>query len=59
MQESLLNIANRHQSHYERLKTHEVGKFDPFIKKLDADIREVLTKRSIPEFEIKIGRAHV
>lgn len=46
--ETLALIATRHQSHYERLKTHEVAKFDPFLKQLDKDIREVLT-RSSPE----------
>ncbi len=45
MQESLLTIGTRHQSHFERLKSHEVSKFDPFIKRLDKDIREVLTKQ--------------
>jgi len=45
MQESLLQIATRHQSHFERLKSHEVGKFDSFIRMMDKNIREILTRK--------------
>ena len=42
-EKSLIEIATRHQSHLERLKAHEVGKFDRFLKELDNDIRNVLS----------------
>jgi len=43
-QESLVTISTRHQSHYERLKSHEVAKFDVFLKQMDKDIRDILTR---------------
>jgi len=44
-QDSLLQIGTRHQSHFERLKSHEVGNFDPFLKQIDTDIRDILTRK--------------
>jgi len=44
-QESLLTIGTRHSSHFERLKSHEVGNFDPFLKQMDKDIRDILTRK--------------
>lgn len=41
-QEALITIATRHQSHYERLKSSEVAKFDDFLRKMDRDIRKQL-----------------
>jgi len=43
-QEALITIATRHQSHLERLKAHEVAKFDAFLKRMDRDIRDILTR---------------
>lgn len=49
-QESLITIATRHQSHYERLKASEVKKFDEFLIKMDQDLREILTRGEISDF---------
>ena len=38
-EEALITIATRHQSHYERLKSAEVKKFDAFLKQMDKDLR--------------------
>jgi len=43
-QEALITIATRHQSHLERLKSHEVAKFDEFLRAMDSDIRDILTR---------------
>jgi len=43
--DALITIATRHQSHMERLKSFEVGKFDKFLKEIDADIRDILTRK--------------
>jgi len=43
MADALITIATRHQSHYERLKTHEANKFDKFLIEIDADIRRILS----------------
>ena len=37
--QALITLATRHQSHYERLKSHEVKKFDDFLKQMDKDLR--------------------
>jgi len=42
--ETLTTIATRHQSHYERLKAHEVAKFDAFLLTMDKQIRSELSK---------------
>jgi len=47
---ALVTIATRHQSHYERLKSAEVAKFDKFLKKLDRDVRAQLGAVDITEF---------
>lgn len=36
---ALITLATRHQSHYERLKSAEVKKFDSFLKQMDRDLR--------------------
>lgn len=38
-QEALIVISSRHMSHYERLKSYEVAKFDSFLKQMDRDLR--------------------
>lgn len=38
-QEALITISTRHASHYERLKSAEVKKFDDFLRKMDKDLR--------------------
>jgi len=43
-QESLITIATRHQSHLERLKTHEVNKFDSFLVQMSDDIGIALSE---------------
>jgi len=50
--DALLTIATRHQSHFERLKTHEAKKFDEFLRVMETDIKDVLSKRAIPEFKL-------
>jgi SPP1 gp7 family putative phage head morphogenesis protein len=50
MTDSLTTITTRHQSHFERLKSHEAAKIDEFIKEMDASIRELLTRDDITEF---------
>lgn len=47
--EAIITIATRHQSHYERLKSAEVAKFDSFLKLLDADVRRKLSGVDITE----------
>lgn len=47
---ALVTIATRHQSHYERLKSAEVAKFDKFLKKLDKGVRAQLSAVDITEF---------
>jgi len=49
-QEALITVATRHQSHYERLKSAEVKKYDEFLIKMDADLRELLSRNDITEF---------
>lgn len=46
----LIEIATRHQVFFERLKTHEANQFDSFLRQMDKDIRNQLTKRDITEF---------
>jgi len=38
-EEALITIATRHQSHYERLKSAEVKRFDKFLKQMNKDLR--------------------
>ena len=38
-EQALITVTTRHQSHYERLKSAEVKKFDKFLKQMDKDIR--------------------
>lgn len=52
-QENLILIATRHQSHYERLKSHEVALFDEFLKKMDRDIRRQLSGFEITDLTRK------
>ena len=40
---ALIEIATRHASHYERLKSSEVKKFDDFLVQMDKDLRLKLT----------------
>lgn len=47
---ALITIATRHQSHYERLKSSEVAKFDDFLKKMDRDIRRHLGGEDITQY---------
>lgn len=49
-QDALITIATRHQSHYERLKAHEVKKFDPFLRKMDRELRASLAGDDITDF---------
>jgi SPP1 gp7 family putative phage head morphogenesis protein len=49
-QEALVTIATRHQSHYERLKTSEINKFDSFLKEMDKDITGILRQSDISGF---------
>ncbi|MCW5597648.1 MAG: minor capsid protein [Chitinophagaceae bacterium] len=46
----LIDIATRHQLHYERLKSHEVKAFDNFLIQLDEDLRKQLSKSDITSF---------
>lgn len=46
----LIDIATRHQLHYERLKSHEVKAFDNFLIQLDEDLRKQLSKADITSF---------
>jgi len=46
---ALIEIATRHQSHYERLKSAEVKKYDEFLIRLDKELREELTKSEISD----------
>ncbi|MCO6427261.1 hypothetical protein [Nitrosomonas communis] len=46
----LIEIASRHQAHYERLKSHEVKSFDEFLKLLDEDLRKQLSKSDLTLF---------
>jgi len=48
--DALITIATRHQSHYERLKSSEVKKFDEFLVTMERDIRNKLTSQDITEF---------
>ena len=48
--EALATIATRHQLHIERLKAGEVAKFDAFLKAMDEDLREQLTRSKITDF---------
>lgn len=48
--DALIEIATRHQSHYERLKSSEVKKYDEFLIELDRKLRESLTRSDITEF---------
>jgi SPP1 gp7 family putative phage head morphogenesis protein len=47
---SLITIATRHQSHYERLKSAEVKKFDSFLLQMEKGIRNKLTSADITNF---------
>jgi SPP1 gp7 family putative phage head morphogenesis protein len=47
---ALITIATRQQSHFERLKTAEVKKFDAFLVKMERDIRDKLTSVDITDF---------
>lgn len=42
--EALITIATRHSVHYEKLKAHESAKFDSFLRQMDKDIRDRLSK---------------
>lgn len=46
----LIEIASKHQLHYERLKSHEVKAFDNFLIQLDEDLRKQLSKTDITSF---------
>lgn len=46
----LIDIATRHQLHYERLKSHEVKAFDEFLIRMDEDLRKQLSKADITSF---------
>lgn len=46
----LIEIASRHQLHYERLKSHEVKAFDNFLIELSKDLRQQLSKSDITDF---------
>ena len=46
----LIDIATRHQLHYERLKSHEVKAFDDFLIELSKDLRSQLSGTNITEF---------
>ena len=48
-EQALITVATRHQSHYERLKSHEVAKFDDFLRQMDRDIRLKLSAIDITE----------
>lgn len=48
--DALVTITTRHQSHYERLKSSEVKKFDDFLVQMERDIRNKLTSQDITEF---------
>lgn len=50
MPQGLKDIAGRHQSHYERLKSSEVKKFDDFLLQMDADLRNIITRSDITDF---------
>tara|TARA_R110000803_G_scaffold112299_2_gene180663 strand:- start:544 stop:1632 length:1089 start_codon:yes stop_codon:yes gene_type:complete len=52
-QKSLITISTRHQSHYERLKSAEVKKFDDFLIKMDKDIRDKLSGSNLTDFTVK------
>ena len=52
-QDALITIATRHQSHYERLKAHEVEKFAPFLKEMDRELRAALSGVDITDFTRK------
>lgn len=49
-QDSLTTIATRHQSHYERLKSSEVGKFDAFLVEMDKDLRAKLSGKDLTAY---------
>lgn len=46
----LYDAEIRHQVFIERLKSGEVAKFAPFLKQIDRDIRDRLSKDDISEF---------
>jgi len=46
----LIEIATRHQSHYERLKNGEVKKFDKFLVKMDKGLRNALTENDMTDY---------
>lgn len=50
---SLINISARHQVYLEGLKTSQQKKIDPFLRKLDKEIRDQLTKRDITQYTRK------
>lgn len=49
-EEALITIATRHQSHYERLKSAEVNKYDKFLQEMDRDLRMQLSGANITDF---------
>jgi SPP1 gp7 family putative phage head morphogenesis protein len=49
-EQALITISTRHQSHYERLKSAEVKKFDVFLVQMEKDIRNKLTSVDITDF---------
>lgn len=48
--EQLITIITRHQSHYERLKTHEVNRFNAFLRRMDKELRDALANEDITEY---------
>lgn len=46
----LIDIATRHASHFERLKSHEVTAFNEFLLRLDDDLRKQLYKGDVTQF---------
>lgn len=50
MQQALIDVATRQQVLLERLKASEVKKITPFLKRIDADLRDQLTAADITSY---------
>lgn len=48
--QALAEIATRHQVYLERLKTGEVNKFEPFLRRMDKSIRDRLAGNELTDF---------
>lgn len=51
--QAIFNATIRHAVFLEKLKVGEVGKFAPFLKKIDRSIRERLTQSDLTEYNVK------